>query len=788
MSELQLMAYEKRTKRENAKRGRRLGISAREAALCLLGLPIAMAMPYSGIAPFGLSFLAQERRLSGRTLLMFAAVCAGSIAACDRVGAAKYIGAAIIYLAVLFVLEKGIKIGDSAAAIAAGAALLPVGLTAMYWQGFSAGGVLLLLCEATAVTAGAFVMDKSIQAFSGNTPPEQMSADERVSLAAVAVIAVMGLKPVYIGSDFSVMNTVASMAVMLAALSCGMSYAAAAGVILGTVCGIGGDFFMPILGAYAFCGFLSGVFSKFGKGGVIAGMVIANAILVVYTNGAMDSVLTLYEVMVSAVIFVFVPKRVTRAVKRFIYIGEKDRESIVKLKGNLREKLNGVSGSFAALAHTLKRLSDKEKEAEVTEVAALFDMAADKICRDCRKSAVCWGKDFNSTYKSLFRLLEIMEERGSVKAEDVTDYFKDKCLNLPKLLEEINRQYELYKASLAWKGRLKESRELVGEQLCGVSKIIESIADEIENDSGCDSVTAEEIVKKLEVKGVRTDGISVTRDRNGRHTVKLEMCGRSATEKNRSEAFDIIRETLPRPIDLHERRSKDEKRCVWEFEETERFEVETGFAGAGASEKSGDNCRFTRLGCGKYVAILSDGMGTGARASRESNAIIELLESFIRAGFDSGIAVKLINSIMVIKSENETFATLDICVIDLYTGEAEFIKTGAEPSFIMQKNGVETVRAASLPVGVVAGIETDSTVRCVKDGDTIVMITDGIEGKSGDSGRIKSFIEKERACGANELANAILRNAIGENEGNENDDMTVITLKIRQRRELLHVA
>ena len=788
MSELQLMAYEKRTKRENAKRGRRLGISAREAALCLLGLPIAMAMPYSGIAPFGLSFLAQERRLSGRTLFMFAAVCAGSIAACDRVGAAKYIGAAIIYLAVLFVLEKGIKIGDSAAAIAAGAALLPVGLTAMYWQGFSAGGVLLLLCEATAVTAGAFVMDKSIQVFSGDTPPEQMSADERVSLAAVAVIAVMGLKPVYIGSDFSVMNTAASMAVMLAASACGMSYAAAAGVILGIVCGIGGDFFMPILGAYAFCGFLSGVFSKFGKGGVIAGMVIANAILVVYTNGAMDSVLTLYEVMVSAVIFVFVPKRVTRAVKRFIYIGEKDRESIVKLKGNLREKLNGVSGSFAALAHTLKRLSDKEKEAEVTEVAALFDMAADKICRDCRKSAVCWGKDFNSTYKSLFRLLEIMEERGSVKAEDVTDYFKDKCLNLPKLLEEINRQYELYKASLAWKGRLKESRELVGEQLCGVSKIIESIADEIESDSGCDSVTADEIVKKLEVKGVRTDGISVTRDRNGRHTVKLELCGRSATEKNRSEAFDIIRETLPRPIDLHERRSKDEKRCVWEFEETERFEVETGFAGAGASEKSGDNCRFTRLGCGKYIAILSDGMGTGARASRESNAIIELLESFIRAGFDSGIAVKLINSIMVIKSENETFATLDICVIDLYTGEAEFIKTGAEPSFIMQKNGVETVRAASLPVGVVAGIETDSTVRCVKDGDTIVMITDGIEGKSGDSGRIKSFIEKERACGANELANAILRNAIGENEGNENDDMTVITLKIRQRRELLHVA
>lgn len=788
MPEIQLAAYEKKTHEKNTKNAKNLKPFLKSAASCLLGIPFAAAMPYGGIAPFGLSFLARERRFSPRAILSLAAVCIGSLIACDRITAAKYIAAGILYISVLFVLEKGIKINTAASAITAGAVLLPPGLTALFYQGFSIFGVLLLICEAAVSAVGALIADKSVSALNKRKASESLDTDERIALVTAVIIAVTGLKPVYIGAELSVMKVAASAAVMLASFACGTNTAAVSGIIWGLACGIGSDFFMPILGAFAFCGFMSGVFSRFGKGGTIAGMVTANAILVVYTNSSMTSVLSLYEVMVSAVIFAFIPSRIVSAVKKLLIIDTHDKESLSRLKENVKSRLSGVSNAFAALSHTLKRLSDKDKEADVNEVAEIFDLAADKICRNCRKSAICWGKDFNSTYKSLFRLLEITEERGTVEVSDVTDCFRDKCLNLPKLLGEINNQYELFKVRRVWKDRLTESRELVGEQLSGVSDIIGSIAAEIENDTENSGANANEIRHRLEQNGIYPREISVSRDRNGRHSVKIELSSKSISSKSRRTAFETIKALLPHPIDMNEHRSENGSSTVWEFSETERFEVEIGYAGAGASAKNGDNFRLSRPCCGKYAVILSDGMGTGERASRESNAITELLEGFIQAGFDSELAVRLINSIMVIKSESSAFATLDMCIIDLYTGNAEFIKTGAEPSFIIRKNSVETVRAATLPVGVVAQMETFSSFVPVYGGDTVVMITDGIKGKAGGTDRIKKFIEKERTSSANKLANDILRHASENLTDAERDDMTVITLKLRQKSELLRIA
>ncbi len=799
MPEIQLASYEKKTHGKNTKNDKKLKPLLMSAVSCLLGIPFAAAMPYGGIAPFGLSFLSRERKFSFKALLTLAAVCLGSLAACDRITAAKYIGAGILYISVLFVLEKGIKFNTAAAAVTVGLSLIPPGLTALRWQGFSVISVLLLICEAALSAAGAFIIDKALsalekrcgaEAFGASEAfgaAEALGADERIAVTTAVIIAVLGLKPIYIGAELSVMNIAASAAVMLVSFSCGMNLSAVSGIIWGIACGIGSDFFMPILGTFAFCGFMSGVFSKFGKGGTIAGMITANAILVVYTNSNMTSVLSLYEVMVSAVIFAFIPSRTSASVRELLLLDTHDKESIARLKDNVKSRLSGVSHAFAALAHTLERISDKEKEADVNEVAEIFDLAADKICKNCRKSAVCWGKDFNSTYKSLFRLLEITEERGTVDVSDVTDQLRDKCLNLPKLLGEINTQYDLFKVRRVWKDRLSESRELVGEQLSGVSDIIESIAEEIENDSE-NGVDVNEIQKRLEQNGIYPSGISTSRDRSGRHTVKIELSPENVGAKSRRTAFDTMKALIPHPIDMNERKSKNGTSVIWEFSETELFEVEVGYACAGASSKNGDNFRFSRPCRGKYAVILSDGMGTGERASRESTAVTELLEGFIRAGFNSELAVKLINSIMVIKSENSAFATLDMCVIDLYTGNAEFIKTGAEPSFIIRKNSVETVRAASLPVGVVAKMETFSSFVPVYGGDTVVMMTDGIKGKADGTKQIREFMERERFCSADKLADGILRRAAENLSDSDKDDMTVITLKLRQKSELLRIA
>ncbi len=767
-------------KKKRNRKKLKLSVSRYDIFIRTTGILFAMAMPYGGIAPFGLSFLAQERKLSPGALVSLMMSCIGSVIALERIDAAKYIGAGIIYIAVLFVLENGIKMTEMAAGVAAGAALILSGLMAVYWQGFDIMAVLLLLCESVMVVAGTLVMDKSRRlALERKFVAEKLTGDEKISLGAMTAIAVMSLKEMYIGDTFSVMNLVASVILLVIASGCGVGYSTVAGVVLGAVCGIGTDFFMPMLGAFGFCGFLSGVLSRFGKGGVIAGSVLANAVLIVYTNGALQSMLTVYEIIAAAVVFAVLPARVVAVVKGILCLNEKDKENIIKVKEGIVGKLRMAAKSFESMAQTLDKLSEGGRDTDMTDVATLFDAAADKICRNCRKSAVCWGKGFDSTYKAMFELLEVMERNGIVTEKEVSERFKGNCLNLPKLLNELNRQFDIYQLRRVWKSKLDESRELVGEQLSGVSKIIDNIAVEIDEDIKVDTVSADDICARLEGKGIRIQNLNVLQDRDGRYKVELTLKKCYMANNGSDLIKDIMENALKREIIMYETVLEDRKTVRLDFCEEERFVVETDHASIGASEKNGDNYRFSKLKSGKYVIMLSDGMGTGSRASRESEAIIELLDSFIEAGFDSTVAVKLINSVMIMKSESETFVTIDMCIIDLYTGRVEFIKTGAEPSFIIHKNAVRQVKSASLPVGVIAGAEADITRHRICEGDTVVMMTDGLETRDGCGNHIKDFIEKSCHDNISGFANSILEYAINENNGTVKDDMTVICAHIR---------
>ena len=109
-------------------------------------------------------------------------------------------------------------------------------------------------------------------------------------------------------------------------------------------------------------------------------------------------------------------------------------------------------------------------------------------------------------------------------------------------------------------------------------------------------------------------------------------------------------------------------------------------------EYSGDSYSFGKSVGGSYVTILSDGMGSGPDAGRESNATVSLVEQFLEAGLSKETAVDMINSIVALKfDEDEKFSTLDLNVVDLYSGKVDFIKIGAVASFIKRSNSVEVI-------------------------------------------------------------------------------------------------
>ncbi|MBQ7096935.1 MAG: stage II sporulation protein E [Clostridia bacterium] len=747
-----------------------------------IGLFLSMAVPYSGIAPFGISFLARERRLSVRTFLYFVVVCVGVFVVCDGADATKYIGAGLIYLAVLFVLERDVTLSVIAAGIISGLCVFFTGFIVTYWTGFYFENLLLLVFDSCFVFVGTLAtahIDKILRM--ENRRMGEYDTRERIGIGFVLVLLVLGLKRFEIGSDFSLMDMVAAVTVLVVAWSCGIAYSTGAGIVLGAACGIDTNFFMPVLGTFGLCGLISGALSKYGKGGVIGGFVASGMVLSAYTDGAMRAMLSVYEIMAAAVIFGLLPNKSVAWVKRLFCAERAEKGDVTKLKESLSIKLKSVASSFLEMSETLERLSQGKGENNHDDIAVVFDCAAERICKNCRKSDICWNKEAGVTYKALVQMMQTMIERGEVDMRDIDEKFKGKCFNLYRLTAEINHQFDLQRMKCVWQSKLDESRTLMEEQLVGVSEIMGRLSENVLTVNQESGINAADLNRIFEKAGIRVKNIDILEDGTGRYKVVIILRSVLWKDESRCGIVKIMREVYGCEISVRDVLFDEGRFVRVEFMEAEKFRVETDFACKSMSDCNGDNYRFSHIGGGKYVIALSDGMGTGSRASQESQAMLELLDSFLRAGFDSRMAVKFINSVMLLKSEESTFVTFDICIIDLYTGMAEFIKTGAEPSFVMRGSRVDTVRAGSLPVGIIADMEAKISKRKVEDGMVIVMMSDGLETReSGNLLWVGDFIkETGDNIRENNLAERILRAAIEKNGGKVKDDMTVLAVKLK---------
>nr|CRY96088.1 hypothetical protein [uncultured prokaryote] len=218
---------------------------------------------------------------------------------------------------------------------------------------------------------------------------------------------------------------------------------------------------------------------------------------------------------------------------------------------------------------------------------------------------------------------------------------------------------------------------------------------------------------------------------------------------------------------------------VMVFIEDTPYKTLTGVARAikDGEEVSGDNFSFLSLDDGEEVLLLSDGMGAGDAADRESCLLIELLEHFLEAGFDKEAAIRMINSTYVLQSDSSSFSTIDLGSIDLYTGEAEFLKLGGAASFIKRKNSVECISAETLPAGMFEEIELVRQKAVLSDGDYIVMVTDGImdcfEGDNKEE-QVAFLLEETTSVNPREIASYVLNGALEMSKNKNMDDMTVL--------------
>ena len=60
-----------------------------------------------------------------------------------------------------------------------------------------------------------------------------------------------------------------------------------------------------------------------------------------------------------------------------------------------------------------------------TAQAAIFDAAAERVCRQCTLCSLCWNKDYEKTVNAFNDVSNILKNTGRALPEDYPDYFEN---------------------------------------------------------------------------------------------------------------------------------------------------------------------------------------------------------------------------------------------------------------------------------------------------------------------------------------------------------------------------
>ena len=218
------------------------------------------------------------------------------------------------------------------------------------------------------------------------------------------------------------------------------------------------------------------------------------------------------------------------------------------------------------------------------------------------------------------------------------------------------------------------------------------------------------------------------------------------------------------------------------------IDIRVGYATAAAAGISGDAAVSCGLPGGSRALILSDGMGKGIKAAAGSRLVVRRLRRNLKAGMPVAAAIKEVNRYMIEQAEgadmSEEFATVDLTVIDRQSRRARFYKMGAATSFIMRGGRVRKIKGTALPVGIIPKLRLTHISAVLKEGDLIVMVSDGITDADRNdlearwlcdylSEEIYSADFDTGRMSARQIAADILAEAEARYVGRERDDLTV---------------
>lgn len=436
-------------------------------------------------------------------------------------------------------------------------------------------------------------------------------------------------------------------------------------------------------------------------------------------------------------------------------------------------RMQALSDTFSALSQVCYNLSDRLRRPGVIELRRVCDEACDRYCRTCTNRDLCWEREYGSTVDVLGKLTIELHGAGKASEATVPDYLRRRCPSMAAILDDINDGCARLWAEVARGDRT----EVFAVDYEAVSAILaETLAAE-QADYAVDEALTERVralAARLDLgargilayggrrKQIIAEGLDLRRSGMGVDDLRAafaECCGFSLT----TPVFEIRDDLVSMRLCTARHYTVESVKCT---------------ASADAAEACGDSIlTFESSGNDCFYALISDGMGSGREAALTARICTMFLEKMLASGNRRETALRLLNAFVRAKGI-ECSATIDLMELDLISGRASFIKSGAAPSYVRRDGNLFKLQSKTVPIGIMRALDAEQLCFDIEPGDIIIMLSDGIAQSFEESVWLLDLL----SCGWDEaddlttVAEKILAGAAANNA--RPDDRSVALIRI----------
>lgn len=405
-------------------------------------------------------------------------------------------------------------------------------------------------------------------------------------------------------------------------------------------------------------------------------------------------------------------------------------------KASVQEGLEGVRSSLMELSATLSELGTRAKAPDREGYKDACLEIVEEYCYSCPKRAICWERDTVTTKENIARLSEEAYLSSTVSVKVVEEKFLHRCPNIEKIVADI----EDFKRKEPDPSQRSEGLESSAQGYELSSKLISELNSRLDSALSPDASLSERVCEVLRSVGLKfKDAFATSKGDYQIIATGVDTEGSSCTLDELKDALESELGFWLNEPDLKE--LGEEKILYIKFGASVNIDYFKDKLSQNDKEANGDSlCAFFAPN-NKFYMLLCDGMGTGKDAHMTSSLCTELLQKTLCSLGNKEMCLSILNSLLRAKGK-ECSSSVDLLEIDLVSAEACLTKSGAAPSFIKRGESVFRLHSKTAPIGIMKGLYAERLDFSLKDGDIVVVISDGIASDERDSRYLVDFLSK----------------------------------------------